>query len=251
MKQHFTQPHFSDSSMAGVISQLTPVSPLGDRDYPTSDGRPMGETDLHRNVMIDTIETLKAHFAGQLVYVTGNLLLFYEQGNRRRHVSPDCFVVRGIPQRDRLNYLLWQETLAPNVVIEVTSASTRREDTEQKMELYRSRIGVAEYFLFDPRQEYLAPSLQGHRLEQGQYMPIVARQGRLPSEQLALHLEAAGTQLRFFDESTGAWVPTWRERCKVAEETLAEAQQAARQVEEEVNRLRRELEELRRETRNE
>ena len=57
--------------------------------YPTTDGRPMGETDLHRNIMFASIESLKLHYAGQQVYVSGNILLFYQPGNRRRHVSPD------------------------------------------------------------------------------------------------------------------------------------------------------------------
>src|SRR5437764_10284646 len=61
--------------------------------YPTSDGKPMGETDWHRKLMNLLIEMLEDFFASQRVYVSGNLLLFYEQGNRRRHVSPDVFVV--------------------------------------------------------------------------------------------------------------------------------------------------------------
>src|SRR5207248_3275250 len=79
-------------------------------DYPTSDGRPMGETDLHRQDMVDVIEALKDHFAADpMVYVSGNLLLFYEEGNRWKHVAPDVFVVRGVrklPPRD--HYLLWK-----------------------------------------------------------------------------------------------------------------------------------------------
>ena len=95
----------------------------------------------------------------------GNILLYYRPGNKRRHVSPDVMVVRGLEQRDRENYLLWEEGRAPNVVIEVTSQSTRDEDLEDKLEIYRDEIGVAEYFLFDPRSEYLNPALQGHRLD--------------------------------------------------------------------------------------
>ena len=68
-------------------------------DYPTSDGKPMAETDLHRQDMVDVIETLQDFFAGDpQVYVTGNLLLLYEEGNRRKHVAPDVFVVRGVPK---------------------------------------------------------------------------------------------------------------------------------------------------------
>jgi hypothetical protein len=35
----------------------------GEVDYPTSDGRPMAETDLHRDRMFDLITTLQDHFA--------------------------------------------------------------------------------------------------------------------------------------------------------------------------------------------
>ncbi len=36
-----------------------------------------------------------------MVCVSGNMLMFYEEGNRRKHVSPDVFVVRGIPKKQR------------------------------------------------------------------------------------------------------------------------------------------------------
>src|SRR5271165_7336416 len=63
----------------------------GQNDYPTSDGKPMAETDWHRDLMVLLIEMLRAFFQGQRVYISGNLLVFYEPGNRRRHVSPDVF----------------------------------------------------------------------------------------------------------------------------------------------------------------
>lgn len=44
-------------------------------DYPTGDGKPMAETDLHRDNMIDVIQMLRDHFAKYKdVYVSGNLL---------------------------------------------------------------------------------------------------------------------------------------------------------------------------------
>src|SRR5271157_6639684 len=93
--------------------------------YPTRDGRPLGETDLHRNKMADLIETLEDHFSGDPdIYVSGNLLVFYERGDRRKHVSPDVFVVRGVPKKPlRDHYLIWREGKAPEFVIEVTSKS--------------------------------------------------------------------------------------------------------------------------------
>src|SRR5258707_696353 len=107
--------------MATGVSQPIIRPDIVEPDYPTSDGRPMGETDLHRSVMFDTINTLIDHFAGQQVYVTGNLLLYYEQENRRKHISPDCMVVRGLEMRQRDYYLLWAEGRTPNAVVEITS----------------------------------------------------------------------------------------------------------------------------------
>jgi hypothetical protein len=70
--------------------------------------------------MAALIDMLRAYFAGQRVYVSGNLLIFYEEGNRRRHISPDVFVVRGVENYQRPNYLIWEEGRAPEVAIELT-----------------------------------------------------------------------------------------------------------------------------------
>ncbi len=227
-------------------------------DYPTSDGKPMAETDIHRTLMIALIQTLQAHFAADpSAYVSGNLLLFYEEGNRRKHVSPDVFVVLGVGMRLRDHYLMWEEGKGPDLVIELTSKTTRSEDVKKKMDLYRDVLRVAEYFLFDPLQDYLRPSMQGFRLVEGRYEPIEAVDGRLPSEVLGLHLERAGSELRLLDPATGRWLLTPEERAE-AERTRAEAERAqalaertrADQAEVENARLREELEALRRRARD-
>jgi hypothetical protein len=79
------------------MATVPPTVPVYRDDYPTSDGKPMAETDRHRDLMQDLIQTLQEFFASSpRVYVSGNLLLFYERGNRRRYVSPDV-----LAQRDR------------------------------------------------------------------------------------------------------------------------------------------------------
>jgi Uma2 family endonuclease len=227
----------------------------------------MAETDIHRDLMVDLIQTLQARYAADpMVYVSGNLLLFYEEGNRRKHVSPDVFLVRGVAKRLRDNYLAWEEGKGPDLVIEITSSSTRSEDVKKKMTLYRDTLHVPEYFLFDPRQDYLTPSMQGYRLVDGNYEIIGTVAGRLPSEILGLHLERVGTQLRLYDPTLGRRLPTNEERIEAerqqaeterqraeaesqraeAESQRAEAEsQRAEQAEAEVDRLRLELEELR------
>ena len=165
-------------------------------EYPTSDGKPMAETDVHRKDMVDLIATLEDYFAADpRVYVSGNLMFFYEEGNRRKHIAPDVLVVRGVPKLPlRKYYLLWEEGRGPDLVIELTSKTTRREDRDKKWVLYRDRLRVPEYFLFDPFEEYLKPSLQGYRLVEGQYVAIGSEAGRLPSGVLGLHLERLGAR---------------------------------------------------------
>ena len=190
--------------------------------YPTRDGRPMGETDLHRNKMFDLIVSLEDHFAGDPnIYVSGNLLVFYERGDKRKHISPDVFVVRGVAKKPlRDHYLIWREGKAPELVIELTSKTTRREDQTKKPILYRDVLKVAEYFLFDPTEDYLKPPFQGFRLVEGEYIPIEPVQGRLPSTVLGLHLERSGVDLRLFDPTTGKWLPTPRERAEAERERV-------------------------------
>jgi Uma2 family endonuclease len=221
--------------------------------YPTSDGRPMGETDLHRNQMVDAIETLKLKYENEpQVYVTGNILVYYVPGDKRRHVSPDLFVVRGIEKRLRNYFLLWEEAKGPETIVEITSKSTRKEDLKQKFVLYRDTFRVPEYFLFDPRAEYLEPRLQGYRLLKSDYVPIRPVKGRLPSKILGLHLEANGQELRFYDPAIEKWLLTPREAIARAQEQAETARQQVtqtrQQAEAEIERLRREIEELRRDS---
>jgi Uma2 family endonuclease len=204
----------------------------------------MGETDLHRKVISDLIETLSSFYEGQKVYVSGNLLLFYRPGNKRRHVSPDVLVTKGLEMKLRKNYLLWQEGFPPNIVIEITSATTRDEDIEDKFEIYRDEIRVAEYFLFDPFNEYLVPQLQGWRLLNGAYHPVEAVDGRFFSEQLGLQLQSEGAFLRLYDPQTNKRLATPQESRKLAQEEQRIAVEAQHIAEAEAERLRQELAEL-------
>lgn len=223
-------------------------------DYPDSDGKPMAETPLHRDNMIAMIDVFRRRFAGDpMTYISGNMFLYYEQGNRWKNVSPDVFVARDVSDRLRRVYKTWEEGKGPDLVIEVTSASTRREDLETKFSLYRDTLKVFEYFLFDPEAEYLDPPLQGYRLVEGRYEPIAPVDGRLPSAVTGLHFEGSGGMIQAYDPVVGQRVLTSPEalpRVELARqeaELLAQKEHAARLAAEQENeRLRRELEDLRR-----
>jgi Uma2 family endonuclease len=212
--------------------------------YPTADGRPIAESDWHRELLCGLIDTLRRHFAAEpLVYVSGALLVYYEEGKRRRRVAPDVFVIKGVPKHDRPNFLRWLERRGPQLVIELTSLRTRREDFETKLPLYRDVLKVRELFIYDPLRDYLDPPLQGYRLRQGRYRRISPYTGRLPSRELGLDLVPDGWRLRLQDPRTGRLLLSTLDRLA---ETEAEepAERRLRQLEAEVAYLRRQIAEL-------
>ena len=184
-----------------------------DIDYPESDGQPMAETDFQREVMTYAIEALKIRFREREdVYVSGDLFIYYEEGNRAASVAPDVFVVFGIPNHMRRTYLLWQEGKVPDFVMEVTSDSAREDDQGRKRDLY-ARLGIPEYWQYDPTGDYLEPPLQGFTLSDGRYGEALAldRVGAVWSVYspiLGLNLRLDEGVLRFHDPETDAYLLT-------------------------------------------
>jgi Uma2 family endonuclease len=228
-----------------------------DIDYPESDGRPLGETDRHRQEIVDLIYGLQQHYAGDPgVYVAGNMFLYYAQGNRSAVVCPDVFVVQGAGKELRRTFKVWEEgDRRPCLVIEVTSESTRDEDLIEKKSKY-ARLGVEEYFLFDPLGEYLSPPLQGFRLRGSRYFGIpLEEDGSLRSETTGLLLRREGGRSRLVNAATGEPLPRIDELAGLIQaaetraagaEIRAAAETAARKAaEEELARLRRQLAESR------
>ena len=214
--------------------------------YPTSDGKPMAETDLHRELMMRLIQILKRWFRDRpMVYVSGNLLIYYEPGNKRKHVAPDVFVVIGVRKKDREYYLTWEEGKFPTVVIEVTSSSTRSEDIKKKLILYRDIFQVKEYFLFDPRSDYLKPRLLGFRLVKGEYLPMALVDGRLLSKQLGLYLQEDGAILQLIDPATGEALLSPDEQAAHAEQQLRDRVAEIEHKDAEIDRLRQQLDKYR------
>jgi Uma2 family endonuclease len=174
-----------------------------DVEYPETDGRPMGETDLHRDWMIRIIDLLKHRYRGQRVYVTGDLLFYYEEGDPSRYVAPDAMVVKDCDPGPRRVFKLWEENRLPCVVFETTSKYTKREDSSVKTQLYE-RLRIPEYFLYDPTADYLRPPLQGHRLVGNRYVPIEPDvNGRFLCEELGLWLRLEDRELAMYDCPSG------------------------------------------------
>jgi Uma2 family endonuclease len=195
---------------------------LADVEYPTTDGKPMAETDLHRILMTGLIERLAAWFASRGdVYVSGNLMVYYEEGEPRTFLAPDCFVVFGIRPGHRDVYKSWVEGKLPDVVFEITSKSTQKEDLEEKYRTYQDVWRVKEYYLFDPRSEHLDPPLIGFRRARGRFQSIKPTDGALTSDVLGIKLSRDGGRLTLRDTATGQELLTEAERRAAAEAEVA------------------------------
>ena len=191
--------------------------------YPESDGKPMAETEYHRDIMIDFIQMLKHHFRDvNDAYVSGNLMMYYEEGNIRKSVSPDIFVVFGVSKKRRRTYRTREEGHTPDFVLEVSSKSTYRQDLTHKKELYASILGVREYYIYDPYHE-VDPYFLGYHLVDGTYQEIAFVDERLPSLVLGLELGERDGIFGLYDPRRSVWLQPLEEQVK----RHAEARQRA------------------------
>jgi len=158
--------------------------------------------------------------------------LLYEQLDPNAHYSPDVLVTLGISNEKRENYKLWELGKAPDLVIEVTSKSTRLRDIGLKKGLYEA-IGVKEYLLFDPRTEYLQPRFQVYRNEGSGYLPVLVPDATgYQSLTLGLIFREQSGQLRVFDPVTGLALRTPSEQAVYAQQQAQFAQQQAQLAQE-------------------
>ena len=199
--------------------------------YPESDGTPMAETDTHRDLMTDFIQMLKHHFENRNnVYVSGNLFIYYEEGNPKKCISPDVFVVFGVEKKLRRIYQTWAEANTPDFVLEVASPSTFKEDMEWKKDIYASKMAVKEYYIYDPLGQ-IVPSFIGFRLIDGIYHEIDTFDDRLPSTVLGLDLGEHEGSLRLYNPNTGQWLQTLPEEVKKVKARAENAEARAENAE--------------------
>lgn len=190
--------------MALFINQLSPDEVF----YPEGDGLPMAESDPTRDYLVYGVEALNLYFQNRPdVYVSGNLFIYYRQSVPDAVVAPDVFVVFGVEKKKRKSYKVWQEgnRLPASFILEITSQSTQENDEQDKPQKYQ-KLGVSEYFQYDPTGDYLNPQLKGSRLVGDRYQPIAATLRpdgslSLQSQALGLELRLTNGELRFYDQT--------------------------------------------------
>ena len=202
-------------------------------EYPSADGEPVAETYIHLYAILTTLEVLKQYLTGRQATVLANQFLYYAQGFPRLRVAPDVMVIFDVQPGGRDNYKVWEEGQVPQVVFEMTSKGTQKQDQEQKKLLYE-QLGILEYWLFDPKGEWVKEKLQGYRLQNEIYHPITDTL----SQPLGLRLEVEGELLRFYRLDTGAKLLIPSELAELAEQERQRAEQEHQRAERLAERLR-------------
>jgi len=214
------------------------TSPAEDLIYPEEDGQPLGESGFHADANFFLLLAAKERYpeTGD-VFFASNMFLYYEEGNPKANVAPDFMVIKGISGKQRKTFKVWEEDGAlPCLIVEVTSRSTGRVDLVEKSKLY-ARLGVAEYYLFDPIGEIFAARFRGFRLVDGVYELMTPdADGGLTSVELGIRLRLERNVLRVYDAETGRLYLSPEEVMERLEREIDATQIAYRRAEREARR---------------
>ncbi|MCC3413053.1 MULTISPECIES: Uma2 family endonuclease [unclassified Microcoleus] len=196
--------------------------------YPSADGEPVAETYDHLYTILTTLSVLKQYLADRRATVLANQFLYYAQGFPKVRLTPDVMVIFDVEPGGRDNYKIWEEGQVPKVIFEMTSPSTQSEDKVIKKDLYE-RLEVQEYWLFDPKGEWIPEKLRGYRLGVEGYQIITDSR----CEVLQLRLEIEGKLIGFYREDNGEKLLTPDELASAlkAERQRAEAERQHAEVE--------------------
>ena len=199
--------------------------------YPDSDGEPMAESGKHVRAILDMIEMIDRLFREVPdIHVCGTMFVYYEEGNPRKVISPDVFMVRGVAKEPLRTYKTWEQQPHLDLVIEFASPSTYANDFNEKKAIYEQILRVKEYCIYDPYGE-IDPPFVGFRLVGDTYEEIAFVDGRLPLETLGVELGDRDGVLRLYDPVTETWLGPSREHVDEAKALASEAETRASEAE--------------------
>ncbi len=203
--------------------------------YPDSDGHFLPDNPLQANAIVDVRSSLKQHFSTiDNVVLEGDMFIYFEKGNPRESIAPDVFVVRNHDLGQRRVYKLWEEGKPPDFALEVISPERKIRNEVDKRDLYE-RLGIGEYFLFQPDPGEAGRRLVGYRLR-GRFYDEVEPEptGGLLSEALGVEFQVEGTGLRLLDTESGreyCWPEEYLRNTAVIEARAERAEAKAERAE--------------------
>ncbi|NET02827.1 MAG: Uma2 family endonuclease [Sphaerospermopsis sp. SIO1G1] len=212
-----------------LATEPTVEMPPTQAELPYDDGIPM-ETQRHKlqlDILIDTIQPwLDQRTDG---YVGGNMFVYYSlaQLKNQDFRGPDFFAVLGVPKKERLSWVVWEEGKSPDVVIELLSGSTAKNDKSEKKLIYQNQMRVSEYFWFDP---FHPDDFTGFHINSGVYEPIAFNdENQLVSTVLGLTLVRWHGNYRGVDATWLRWASLEGELFPTSIELAEQEKQRAEQ----------------------
>lgn len=183
---------------------------------------PEMESSLHYAQLLLLVSCLEWWWRERTDFFIGaNLTIYFsrQQLKNREYRGPDFFLVKNTTNAPRPSWVVWEEDgRYPNLIIELLSDSTAKQDRSIKKQLYQDRFRTPEYFWFSPN----TLEFEGFRLVDNAYIAIPTNaQGWRWSNELELFLGIYEGKLRYFAPG-GDRVPTFREAVE-AERSQAEA----------------------------
>jgi Uma2 family endonuclease len=240
------------SAMYQVNNFQKPVSvPLPTMyDLPSEDPEEPGLPDLFHDFQPKLLrETcVPPTYPADEVFVGADLNLYYDSRHTGWHKRPDWFLCLGVTSGDRQedlrwSYVIWQEGVAPFLVVELLSPGTEDEDLGRtvrvigkpptKWEVYEKGLRVPFYGVYDRYTNVF----RLFQLVGTQYQEVNLVNQRFWFDELELGLGVwsgryAGTEgewLRWYDAANN-WVPTADERTEQATQRAEQATQRAEQA---------------------
>ncbi len=183
-------------------------------------------------VLLNTLQVLRQYLKGHQASVLANQFLYYAQGFPKLRTAPDVMVIFDVQPRLRDGYKIWEEGQIPVVIFEITGKETEDYDKSFKRILYE-QLGVREYWLFDPKGEWIPERLRGYRLRGEVFEEIF--DGR--SDPLQLSLAVEGDLISFYREDNGKKLLTPDELLDALEQENLARIQAEQRAEQEHLRL--------------
>jgi Uma2 family endonuclease len=129
-------------------------------------------------------EVIHQHFKGRTDYFCGaNMFVYYSleqaqgiidfvegRSDRAPYKGPDLLVVVGVDgTKRRKHWVVWDEDdRFPDLIVEITSPSTKSKDTDENLKLFAQVFRTREYFWYDEE----AGEWMGYRLQGESYVPI-------------------------------------------------------------------------------
>jgi Uma2 family endonuclease len=243
--------------------QNNPISPANTLptmyDLPSEDPEEMGLPDEFHDVQPDLLKET-CHPSADSFFMGTDLNLYYDIKHTSWYKRPDYFLVIGASASEsiadsRLSYVMWQEGVAPFLMVELLSPGTEAEDLGQtlrvlgkpptKWQVYEQILRVPYYAIFDRySNQFRMFSLQATK-----YVELTIENQKYWFEEIELGLGIwngsyqgmEGQWLRWFDRA-GNWILTNQEEKLQANQRADQARQEANQAKQETDQERRKAE---------